>query len=102
MKYLIVQPYSNDTPTGDPIAVLFPDCNGVSHRDVASLHRVGHRVVVSAGFCSIRPTCKGACSRDGCFTVEVWGVSESLHGMESRPEDANIISKLLLDKKDQT
>lgn len=53
--------------------------SGVTHKDMASVHRASEVRVVSAGFCTIFPT------------VTAGGKSESLR-MESRPEDARIIA----------
>ncbi len=54
--------------------------SGVSHKEMASVHRASGVRVVSAGFCTIHPT------------ITAGGVSESLR-MNSRPEDSDIISK---------
>ena len=96
MKYIIIQPlhYPHDRPSGDPVAIVFPDNTPVSHRDVASLHRVGRRALVSAGFCCIK---MDRDSFDPDWVVRVWGKSKSLDGMESRPEDADIIRQLMRD-----
>ena len=56
LKYITVQLF--EQPGGldvkkDVVAVLFPIVEGLSHKDVASLHRAGYRAIMSAGFCEI-------------------------------------------------
>ena len=67
--------------------VIWPKSNdeldfraGVSHRDMSRVHSASNVRVVSAGFCTIHPK------------ITAGGRSESL-GMESRPEDANVIAR---------
>jgi len=83
MKYLIVKvlkPTDNSEP-GLEHAIVFPDA--LMHRSVARAHHVGQVIVVSAGFCSFK---------NGI--VSTWGRSESIR-MDSRPEDADIVAKVL-------
>lgn len=78
MKYIIVK---GPIPNEEKSAIVFPD--RLSHRDVARIHRANKNDVrlIGAGFCSIGES------------VKVWGKSETLRGMESRLEDAEIIAK---------
>lgn len=75
MKYLVVRD-EEDKEHG----IIFPDA--VVHKVVARLHRASDVRVISAGFCEWL----GLSER-----WNVWGESESLRGMKSRPEDAEIL-----------
>lgn len=87
MKYITVQLFE---PGGldikkEVVAVLFPIVEGLSHRDVASLHRAGQRAIVSAGFCEVDFENK---------SVFVYSESETLK-MKPKDGDDRIISQLL-------
>ena len=77
-KYIIVK---GPVPDEELSAIIFP--KRVTHRDVASIHRANDHCfrLAGAGFCTIGET------------VNVWGESESLRGMKSKPEDADVIAK---------
>jgi hypothetical protein len=54
LKYIIIQPYSYGNVPKEKVAVLFPSLiEELTHKDVAQIHRAGHRAVVSAGFCEV-------------------------------------------------
>jgi hypothetical protein len=91
MKYLIVKVYEfgGKDIVKDIVAIVFADIEGMTHRDVASLHQAGKRAVISAGFCEINHDNK---------TVEVYGESTTLE-KHAAPEDAAIIEKLFGWKK---
>lgn len=82
-KYIIVK---GPVPDEELSAIIFP--KRVSHREVAHIHRANDNCfrLVGAGFCTIGQT------------VSVWGESESLRGMKSKPEDAEVIAKDFLVK----
>lgn len=67
------------------VAILFPIIEGLSHRDVASLHRAGHRAIMSAGFCEVDFNKE---------SILVFGESETLK-MKPKEGDGAIISKFL-------
>ena len=79
MKYIIVQAIKAGKPTGPAGAIIFDE--GLIHSEVARFRGTKKMNVVSAGYCSASP-------------IDVWGHSESL-GIESRPEDLEIIRSLL-------
>ena len=76
-KYIIVK---GPVPDEKHSAIVFP--KELSHKDVARIHRADEHDMrlAGAGFCTLNP-------------VKVWGVSESLRGMPSKPEDAYIIKQ---------
>jgi len=73
LKYLI---FDNN------FAMLFAD--PITHRSAAKSY---HQKVTGAGFCSIEFNANK-------LNVSVWGESFSLGGMESKPEDADVIASL--------
>lgn len=75
MKYLVVRDQEEKE-----YAIIFP--NEVVHKIVARLHRASDVRVVSAGFCEWLSAAE---------RWNVWGESESLGGMNSRPEDAEVL-----------
>lgn len=77
MKYIIVR------KQGVELGIVFG--NVLAHREVARIHNCNDVVVVSAGFCSV--------DADFDNTWSTWGESESLRGMKSRPEDAEILNR---------
>ena len=79
MKYIIVQAIKAGKPTGPPRAIIFDD--GLIHSEVARFRATNKMAVIAAGYCSASP-------------IDAWGHSESL-GIESRPEDLEIIRSLL-------
>lgn len=87
MKYITVkvfEPGGRDIEK-ETVAVLFPVIEGLSHRDVASLHRAGQRAIMSAGFCEVD------FNKESVIT---YGESETLR-MKPKEGDGVIISKLM-------
>lgn len=84
MKYITVQLFDSCSLDikKDVVAVLFPIVDGLSHKDVASLHRAGQRAVKSAGFCEVDFERK---------LVLVYGESETLK-MGPNQNDGDIIA----------
>jgi hypothetical protein len=81
IKYLIVKLHE----VNKTVAILFPNVDGLSHRDVARLHSASSRAVIGAGFCEI--------SYD-IHQLTVYGESETVK-MSSKSEDADAIRELL-------
>lgn len=80
MKYIVVRDMDRfGSHFGDEFGIVFPDV--LVHREVARIHRLDQRVLVSAGFC---------CYRDGVWSV--WGESESCR-VGSRSVDADVLSR---------
>lgn len=87
MKYITVQLFEQGglDIKKEVIAILFPIVEGLSHKDVASLHRAGQRAIVSAGFCEVDFENK---------SVFVYSESETLK-MKPKDGDHRVISQLL-------
>lgn len=87
MKYITVQLFELGglDIKKEVVAILFPIVEGLSHKDVANLHRAGHRAILSAGFCEVDFENK---------SVFVYSESETLK-MKPKDGDDRILSQLL-------
>lgn len=89
-KYIVFQD-EDSTPGNEKHCVVFP--NVVFHDDMAAayMHRCASFVVpIGAGFVTITK------DLDNCVIVAVHGESKSLH-IKSRPEDAEVIRKCIIE-----
>ncbi len=85
LKYITVQLFESGglDVKKEVVAVLFPIIEGLSHKDVASLHRAGSLAILYAGFCEVD------FNKESVF---VYGESETLR-MKPKEGDGAIIFK---------